>query len=322
MAHRIAFYAPDQADRTELMVEMARSHPNLELDVISPDLSPPEELASLAPHDVIVMGTRVTMKTLRGCPRLKFVQLMSAGYDTFDIPALLARGILFSNSSASIAPSVAEHAIMLMLGVKRRLRESCQSVADRRWAGDVDMESFSELSGTTVGIVGLGHIGREVAKRLVGWDVDLIYHDAIAAPLDVASAIGARKVSLDELLRAADVVSLHVTLSPGTRHLIGARELGLMQSTSILINTCRGPAVDEAALVQALTSGQIAGAGLDVLEAEPPSQDNPLLHLPNTLVTPHVGGASIQRVRRATEFALDNVERYLRGEAPLSLIKG
>ena len=322
MAHRIAFFAPAQADRVDLMVEIARSHPDLELDVISPDLSPPEELALLAAHDVVIMGTRVTMKTLRGCPRLKFIQLMSAGYDTFDVPALGARGVLFANSSASVAPSVAEHAITLMLAVKRRLREGWQSVTARRWSDDVEMELYSELSGATVGIIGLGHIGREVAKRLVGWDVHLVYHDAASIPADVEKALGARKLDLDELLRVADVVSLHVSLSSATRHLVGARELGLMQRSAILINTCRGPAVDEAALVQALVSGQIAGAGLDVLEMEPPSSDNPLLDLPNVLVTPHVGGASIQRVRRATEFALENVGRFLKGETPLSLIKG
>ena len=170
--------------------------------------------------------------------------------------------------------------------------------------------------------MGLGHIGREVARRLSGWDAELLYYDAVAAPAEVEERLGVRQTTLDELLRAADVVTLHVSLNPATRHLIGERELRLMKPSAILVNTCRGPVVDEEALCRALAAGWIAGAGLDVLEAEPARPDNPLLDMPNVLVTPHVGGSSVQRVRRATEFALANVERVLAGEPPLSLVRG
>jgi phosphoglycerate dehydrogenase-like enzyme len=249
------------------------------------------------------------------------VQLMSAGFDTFDMPALQARGVLFANSSASIAPAVAEHAITLMLAIKRELVASVACVRGGVWQAVPRRDSMSELAGATVGIVGLGHIGREVAKRLVCWDCKLLYADAVAAPPEVEARLGLRRVSLEELLAAADVVTLHVPLNAHTQHLMNAERLRLMKSDAILINTCRGPVVDEAALYRALSEGWIAAAGLDVLEIEPAPPDNPLLALDNVVVTPHLGGSSVQRVRRASEFALENVERFLAGETPLSLVR-
>ena len=182
MPTQIAFVAPTQPGRTELMVEMAAAHPQLKLDIVPHDLPKEEQIARLSPHEIMILGSRITMEVLAACPRVKFIQLMSAGYDTFSIPALTARGIQFANSSAAISTAVAEHAITLMLAVKRRLVESWKSVQERRWAGDVAVEAFTELSGSTIGVIGLGHIGREVAKRLSGWDVDLLYYDACAAP--------------------------------------------------------------------------------------------------------------------------------------------
>ena len=322
MPRRVAFVAPRQTDRVELMVELANSHPDLDLEVIECDLPMAEQTTRLAPHEMVILGSRVPMEVLNACPRLKFIQLMSAGFDTFDIGSLMDRGIQFANSSAAIAPAVAEHAITLMLAGKRRLVESWRSANNRRWSAEVNGDKMTELSGSTIGIVGLGHIGREVARRLSGWDAELLYYDAVAAPAEVEERLGVRQTTLDELLRAADVVTLHVSLNPATRHLIGERELRLMKPSAILVNTCRGPVVDEEALCRALAAGWIAGAGLDVLEAEPARPDNPLLDMPNVLVTPHVGGSSVQRVRRATEFALANVERVLVGEPALSLVRG
>ena len=320
MTSRIAFVAPAQAVRVDIMVETASAHPDLEMEIIESGLSAAEQTARLAPHEMIILGSRVPMEVLDVCPRLKFIQLMSAGFDTFDIGALRQRGILFANSSASIAPAVAEHAITLMLAIKRRLAASWRSVQNRRWSAESDSEAMTELTGSTVGIVGLGHIGREVAKRLSGWDVNLLYYDAIGAPSEVEQQLGARRTSLDELLGASDLVSLHVSLNSSTHHLIGERQLRLMKPSAILINTCRGPVVDEQALHAALTEGLIAAAGLDVLEIEPALADNPLLDMPNVLVTPHVAGSSIERVKRASEFALVNVERVLAGKPPLSQV--
>ncbi|MBC7237431.1 MAG: hypothetical protein H5T69_16440, partial [Chloroflexi bacterium] len=182
MAYRVAFVAAKQPGRVALMQELAKEHPNLEVETIDPDLPEAELIERCGAHEFIILGTRVSQQVLEACPKLRFVQLMSAGFDTFDVPALQRRGVQFANSSAAIAPAVAEHTITLMLAVKHRLIESWQSVQHRRWAGEVQAEQISELSGSTVGLVGLGHIGREVAKRLQGWDIDLVYSDVAQAP--------------------------------------------------------------------------------------------------------------------------------------------
>ncbi|MBC7235823.1 MAG: lactate dehydrogenase, partial [Chloroflexi bacterium] len=152
------------------------------------------------------------------------------------------------------------------------------------------------------------------------WDIDLVYSDVAQAPADVEAQLGARRLNLDELLSRSDVVSLHCPLNRHTRHLIGEEQLRRMKPTALLINTCRGPVVDEVALQKALREGWIAAAGLDVLEKEPADSDNPLLNMPNVLVTPHIAGSTAERVRRATEFALANVERVIAGQPPLSLV--
>jgi phosphoglycerate dehydrogenase-like enzyme len=191
----------------------------------------------------------------------------------------------------------------------------------RTWRGLVQEDKMTELTGSTVGLVGLGRIGREVAQRLKGWNVQLLYSDVFPAPDEVEQELGARHVSLTELLGDADIVSLHVPLCDETYHLIGERELRLMKPTAMLINTCRGPVVDQSALCEALQEGHLAGAGLDVFEAEPVEASNPLLDMQNVVVTPHVAGATLERIRRVNAFALENVKRVLRGDLPLSLVR-
>jgi phosphoglycerate dehydrogenase-like enzyme len=318
MVPKVALVAPPQPVRLQVMLELAK--PDLELDVMDPGLPEAEKAARCAPYEIVILGKRVPTETLLLCDKLRFVQLMSSGYDTFDLEALEKRGVQVANNAFAVAPAVAEHAITLMLAVKRRLVQNWLSVQRQKWDTMVERDAITELTGSTVGIVGLGYIGREVAKHLNNWDVELLYFDTVPAPPQVERELGARRVDLDELLKESDVVTLHLPLNEGTHRLIGERELQMMKPTAILVNTSRGAVVDEQALTMALTNGWILGAGLDVLEEEPPEPDNPLLDMENVLVTPHVGGSSIQRVRRSTEFALSNVKRVLAGLPPLSVV--
>ncbi|SVE32134.1 uncharacterized protein METZ01_LOCUS484988, partial [marine metagenome] len=171
-----------------------------------------------------------------------------------------------------------------------------------------------------VGVVGLGHIGSKVAQRLMGWECSVIFHDPDSALEEISDEMNIESVSLDELLISSDVVSLHVPLNASTRGMIGDEELGKMKPTAILINTCRGPVVDEKALISALRSGKIAGAGLDVLEQEPSEKGNPLLEMENVAITPHLAGMSIESGPRSSNFAIENLVRVTRGQEPLSVV--
>jgi phosphoglycerate dehydrogenase-like enzyme len=171
-----------------------------------------------------------------------------------------------------------------------------------------------------VGLVGLGNIGKKVARRLVACDARVQYYDVHRLTEDAEDALGIRFALLDELLRTSDVVSLHVPLDDRTRGMIGARELALMRPGAVLINTCRGPVVDEAALHRALTTGQLAGAGLDVMKEEPPARDHPLFALPNVTLTPHTAGPTWENWTARFRNGFDNIQRVAAGQRPLWVI--
>ena len=177
-----------------------------------------------------------------------------------------------------------------------------------------------ELAGKTVGLIGFGRIGREVARRARAFDTTIVYHDAVRAPAAVEAELGATYLSRDDLLRQADVVSLHAPLTAETRGMIGERELRLMRPHAVLINTARGALIDEQALVRALDEEWIAGAGLDVLAQEPPDADNPLLTCPNVILTPHVAAGTRDAYRTKMQAVFANMQRVARGEAPLNQV--
>jgi phosphoglycerate dehydrogenase-like enzyme len=253
-------------------------------------------------------------------PRLRLVQLLSAGYDTIDIPAARRAGVPVANNGGANSTAVAEHTLMLMLAVCRRLVWQHTNVAAGRWRANEPAPRLYELEGMTLGIVGLGTIGKKVARMARAFGMAVQYHDIVRLPEDAADALGVRFRLLAEVLRSSDIVSLHVPLSDATRGMIGAAELGLMKPSAYLINTCRGPVVDEAALHEALVAGRIAGAGLDVFEAEPPPADNPLLGLPNVVLTAHLAGPTYDNKFKQVRNAFDNIERVARGQAPLWVI--
>ena len=248
---------------------------------------------------------------------LKLVQLISAGYDRIDVGAAKKAGVPISNNGGSNSVAVAEHTLMLILAVYKKMAFHHINVTHGKWrVGDFAATRTYELAGKTLGIVGLGNIGKKVARRAAAFDMDVRYHDIKRLTEDEEDALGVRFALFTELLRAADVVSLHVPLDDSTRKMLGAREFAMMKPTAILVNTCRGPVVDEDALHRALTEGQIAAAGLDVMVEEPPAPNHPLLALPNVTLTPHSAGPTWENWTARFRNGFDNIQRVAAGDKP------
>ena len=257
----------------------------------------------------------------RAAPKLRLIQLISAGYDRLDLEAARKAKVPISNNGGANAISVAEHTILLVLAVLKRLVWQHNHVVAGRWrVGNFDELGIYEASGKTLGIVGLGNIGKKVARRAQVFGMDVQYSDVLRLTEDQEDALGVRFVLFTELLRTSDVVTLHVPLNEATRNLISTRELGMMPRHAILINTCRGPVVDENALHQALTTKQIAAAGLDVMVEEPPKTDHPLFTLENITLTPHTAGPTWENWTRAFRNGYDNIQRVAKGGKPMWVV--
>lgn len=257
----------------------------------------------------------------RKAPNLKLVQLTSAGYDRCDIEAARRAGVPICNNGGANSTAVSEHALMLMLAVCRRLVWQHANVSAGRWRGnDISQSRLYELRGRTLGIVGLGTIGKKVARLAQAFGLAVQYYDVLRLTEEQEDALDVRFRLLHEILRSSDLVSLHVPLLASTKHMIGAAELSLMKPSAYLINTCRGPVVNEPDLIEALGDGTIAGAGLDVFDQEPPPADNPLFNLPNVVLTAHLAGPTYDNQYHRFRNAFDNCERVARGEKPLWVI--
>ena len=309
---------PPSADAGEIAREMAPA--GFEL-VLARDGSPEYE-AALAGAEYMVCYPNVALRDTfyRAAPRVKLVQLLSAGYDAVDLEAARRAKVPVSNNGGANAISVAEHAIMLMLTVARKIVWQHANVSGGRWRGNGPAPRMYELFDKTLGIVGLGTIGKKVARLAKAFGMRVQYYDILRLSEDAEDALGVRFRLLREVLRTSDVVSLNVPLNASTRHMIGAEELALMKPTAILINTCRGPVIDEPALVRALTEGWIAAAGLDVLEQEPASPDNPLFKLSNTVITPHVGGQSDEDQQLCWRMSVEAAIAFAQGRWPHSYV--
>lgn len=264
-------------------------------------------------------GFAFTRELIEDLPRLQFVQKSGTGVDAFDLAALTDHGILLSNNAGLNASCVADHTILLALLCLRNNFRHLASLRKGVWNRSEPGPTALQLEGKTVGIVGMGDIGTHAARRFLGFGANVLAHGRRHNGAATILA-GVRWVSMDDLLRESDVVSLHVPLTHQTRRLIGGRELGLMKRTAVLVNTSRGPVVDEEALYQALVDGRIRAAGLDVFEKEPTPSDNPLLALENVYATPHCAGLSEEMEQMQAEASLSNVERFLSGGAPLRLL--
>ena len=293
------------------------------LDAVVARHGSPEFKAALADAVCLVGFGDGTMDDAfyKAAPNLKLVQLLSAGYDRCDIEAARRAGVPICNNGGANSTAVSEHALLLMLAVCRRVVWQHSNVAAGRWRGNnVDDVKLYELKGRTLGIIGLGMIGKKTARLAQAFGMNVQYYDIARLSEDRADALGVKFALLDELLRTSDIVSLHVPLIKGTRHMIGAAQLRMMKPTAYLINTCRGPVVDEPALVDALQSGTIAGAGLDVFDQEPPPPNNPLFALPNVILTAHFAGPTWDNQYTRFRNGFDNCQRVIRGEKPLWII--
>ncbi|MEY7971254.1 2-hydroxyacid dehydrogenase [Saccharomonospora xinjiangensis] len=249
-------------------------------------------------------------------PQLKVVSTVAVGYDNIDVAALHARDVVVTNTPGVLTDATADLTFGLLLSVTRRLGEGERLLRARRpWRFDLGFLLGAGLQGKTLGIVGLGQIGTAVARRARAFGMRIVYTGRRRAETSVERELDARYVPLDELLCSSDVVSLHCPLTPQTRHLIDAGALAAMKPTAFLINTTRGPVVDEAALAGALGSGAIAGAGLDVFEREPDVHPA-LLELDNVALAPHLGSATTETRTAMAVLAARNAVAVLRGEEP------
>ncbi len=275
----------------------------------------PDLLEALSDVDGVLSHTRVPFDTevFAAAPRLRVISNFGVGYDNVDVPAATARGVLVCNTPGVLSDAVADLTLGLIIALARNIVTSERLVRDGQWGKGGGMLGL-DLKGKQLGIIGFGRIGRAVAKRSGAFGMRVCFHDQFVDP---GEGFGyCTYASLDDLLRDADFVSLHANLSDDTTKLISTRGLALMKPTAYLINTSRGGVVDQAALVEALREGQIAGAALDVLEREPPVENEPILEAPNVLLVPHIGSATRETRRAMLDLAVDNLLAALRGETP------
>ena len=290
------------------------------VDVWDGELPPPRDqlLRRVAGVDglLALLTDRVDDELLDAAgPQLRVVSNFAVGYDNIDVAACARRGIPVGNTPGVLTEATADLAMTLLLAVARRIPEANAFVRDDRWLTWGPLLLLGkDVSGATLGIVGFGRIGRELARRARGFGMRILYTSRNRAPEAVESELAATFVGLDSLLAQSDFVSVHVSLSESTRHLIDARALARMRPGGVLINTSRGPVVDQAALTDALRAGHLWGAGLDVTDPEPMRADDPLVSLPNCLVVPHVASATERTRDRMAEKAARNLLAGLRGD--------
>lgn len=281
-----------------------------------------EFLAALpGAHGLIGVGLTITSDMLDQAPRLEVISTISVGYDNYPVGELTRRGILLCNTPDVLTETTADTAFLLIMMVARRALELACWVRQGGWQSPVGPDQFSmDVHGKTLGLVGLGRIGSAIARRAAsGFGMRVLYSNASPTPA-LEAELGLEHRKLEALLAESDVVCITVPLTEETESLVGERELALMKSSAILINIARGKVVHEAALIDALKSGQIGGAGLDVFEREPLSSASPLLRMANVVALPHVGSATHETRDAMAQRAVDNLVLALKGQRPISLV--
>jgi len=265
---------------------------------------------------LVLLTDRIDAELMDAAPRCRVYANMAVGYDNIDVPAATQRGILITNTPGVLTETTADLTFALILASARRLYEAQRAIVEGRWnTWSTMFMTGQDVYGATLGIVGAGRIGSAVARRAKGFGMRILYHNRRRSP-ELEVECGAEYASLDDLLRQSDFVSVLVPLTPETRGMFGAREFSLMKPTAVFINTARGPIVDEQALYQALTTGKIWAAGLDVYAQEPVDPHHPLLSLPNVTAVPHIGSASVATRTRMATLAAENLVAALTGRRP------
>lgn len=267
-----------------------------------------------------MLTDRVDQTLLDRGKNLKVVSNYAVGYNNIDVTEATKHGVMVTNTPGVLTDTTADCAFMLLMAISRRLVEVDKFVREGKWvkAWGPKMLLGSDITGKTLGIIGLGRIGKAMVPRAKGFNMNILYHNRNPDP--EADELGVEYRSMDEILAESDYISLHVPLNDKTKHLIGEPELKKMKKTAYLINTARGPVVDEKALTKALKEHWIAGAGLDVLYEEPTNTNNPLLELDNVIVAPHIGSATIETRLAMAMKAATNLTAALKGEHPPDLL--
>ncbi len=260
--------------------------------------------------------TRFTAEVLDACPKLKLISIWGTGTDNVDLKAAAARGVTVTNTPGANAVAVAEHTVALMLAIVKQIAQADRGMREGGWPRNL----VPQLRGKRLGLIGTGLIGREVAGLVRGFGLDVVawtYHPNAG----LAASMGFRYVELDELLRTADIISLHLRATPDAHHFLSRERLARLKPTAFVVNTARGALIDEAALITCLREKRIAGAALDVFETEPLPSGHPLAALPNVLLTPHCGGMTPDSNLIGLAMAVTNIEDYLKS-APRNVVAG
>jgi glyoxylate reductase len=303
----------------EAAVEKLRAEHEVDAWTGQESIGREELLRRVAGADAVVslLTERIDAELLDAAgPQLKVVANVAVGYDNIDVPACTERGIVATNTPGVLTDATADIALSLILMATRRLGEGERLIrSGQAWKWGMFFLLGSSLQGKTLGVVGMGGIGQATARRAKAFGMEIVYQSRSEIDPGIAAELGARRVDLDELLAVSDVVSLHCPYGPATHHLIGAEQLAAMKSSAYLVNTARGPIVDEASLASALREGRIAGAGLDVYEHEPRVHPE-LLELDNVVLLPHLGSATVETRTAMAMLAADNALAVLGGDRP------
>jgi len=265
---------------------------------------------------IMAFRAKLTERILRSAKKARLVQILSAGYDSINLKLLRELGIPCANNGGANSRAVADHAVLAMLSLYRRLMAADRAVREGRWSAAIDGMNTFEMANKVVGVLGFGNIGQKVARRVQAFDAIVQYYDKFPLSPERERELKVKRVSLEDLFRTSDVITCHAPLTRDTRHIVNRERLSMMKPTAVIINTSRGPVVDEVALADALQQKRIAGAGLDVFEKEPVDPGNPLLRLDNVVVTPHSAGTTWDTWFRRAEFAYQNMKRVWEGEPP------
>lgn len=281
-----------------------------------------DELMAALPQAEILISTTffpLSRTALEKAPHLRFIQVAGVGADHVDLDAARDLGISVAVVTGANTVSVAEHVVMVILAMLRGLIPAHENMRSGGWPLPLWMTQAHDLAGHTVGILGMGRIGRAVAERLVPFEVSLLYYDIVRLPESEEDLLGVTYADLDTLLETSDILTLHLPLTPETRHILNRERLFKMKKGAYLVNTARAELVDETALVEAL-QGHLAGAAIDVFSPEPPPADHPLRSLPNVILTPHGAGVTVEAQQRIAQGVIQNVLRYLQGHPVADLV--
>ena len=292
------------------------------IEVLDKSSSEDQQIERVKDADFLLCyGLDPSDEVIRAATKCRLVQLLAAGYARMNLSLLKELGIPCSNNGGANSWAVADHAVLLMLTIYKQLVASNEATREGRWNEPITGQNTFEMSGKIVGILGIGNIGKQVAKRVQGFDAKVQYYDIHPVDEETNELLDLTSVSLDEIFGTSDIVSCHTPLTRETYHMVNAERLASMKPSAILINTSRGSVVDELALIDVLQKKTILAAGLDVFEQEPVDPDNPLLRMDNVITTPHMAGTTWDTWERRAQFGFNNIARVGKGESPKAIVR-